>query len=456
MDKMSKPVVAFVGRPNVGKSTLFNKLVGKRISIVDDTPGVTRDFIYGECEWRNRKISLIDTGGIETAKTNDLIVNKIRAQAEFAIDLANVIVFVVDVKSGMVSSDIEIAHMLKKSGKPVVLCVNKSDSIGNNNYDFLEFYNLGLGEPIKVSSIHGHGTGDLLDAIFENLSFDEPEEEQNLISVAVIGKPNVGKSSLINYISGYQRSMVSDIAGTTRDNIDTKISNTYGNYNFIDTAGIRRRSKVTEKIEKYSIIRAKLAIDRADVCIIMIDAKEGVTEQDKKVAGLSHEAGKASVIMVNKWDAIEKDDKTMEKYKKKIRQELLFISYAPIVFASVKTGQRVNTIFENINMVSENNLMRISTGTLNDFLARAVVKTPLPTHKGKRLKIYYMTQVSVKPPTFIFFVNKAELFHFSYQHYIENNLRQTFGFIGTPIRFIIREKSQNNDNSPSFEDLPKR
>ena len=453
---MSKPVVAFVGRPNVGKSTLFNKLVGKRISIVDDTPGVTRDFIYGECEWRNRKISLIDTGGIETAKTNDLIVNKIRAQAEFAIDLANVIVFVVDVKSGMVSSDIEIAHMLKKSGKPVVLCVNKSDSIGNNDYDFLEFYNLGLGEPIKVSSIHGRGTGDLLDAIFENLSFGETKEEKDSISVAVIGKPNVGKSSLVNYISGYQRSMVSDIAGTTRDNIDTKISNTYGNYNFIDTAGIRRRSKVTEKIEKYSIIRAKLAIDRADVCIIMVDAKEGVTEQDKKVAGLSHEAGKASIIMVNKWDAIEKDDKTMEKYKKKIRQELLFISYAPIVFASVKTGQRVNTIFENINMVSENTLMRISTGTLNDFLARAVVKTPLPTHKGKRLKIYYMTQVSVKPPTFIFFVNKAELFHFSYQHYIENNLRQTFGFIGTPIRFIIREKSQNNDNSPSFEDLPKR
>ncbi len=453
---MSKPVVALVGRPNVGKSTLFNKLVGKRISIVDDTPGVTRDFIYGECEWRSHKISLIDTGGIETAKTDDLIVNKIRVQAEFAIDLANVIVFVVDLKSGMVSSDIEIAHMLKKSGKPVILCVNKSDNTGNEDYNFLEFYNLDLGDPIKVSSIHGHGTGDLLDAIFENLSFDETEEEKDLISVAVIGKPNVGKSSLINYISGYQRSMVSDIAGTTRDNIDTKISNNYGNYNFIDTAGIRRRSKVTEKIEKYSIIRAKLAIERADVCVIMIDAKEGVTEQDKKVAGLSHEAGKASVIMINKWDAIEKDDKTMEDYKEKIRQELLFISYAPIVFASVKTGQRVNTIFENIKMVSENNLMRISTGTLNDFLARAVVKTPLPTHKGKRLKIYYMTQVSVKPPTFVFFVNKAELFHFSYQHYIENSLRQTFGFIGTPIRFVIREKSQNNAASPNFEDLPKR
>ncbi len=449
---MSKPVVALVGRPNVGKSTLFNKLVGERISIVDDTPGVTRDFIYGECEWRNKKISLIDTGGIETAKTDDLIVNKIRAQAEFAMDLANVIVFVVDVKSGMVSSDIEIAHMLKKSGKPVVLCVNKSDSIGSEDYNFFEFYNLGLGDPIRVSSVHGHGTGDLLDAVFEYLSFDENDEEQEHISVAVIGKPNVGKSSLINYISGYQRSMVSDIAGTTRDNIDTKISNSFGNYVFIDTAGIRRRSKVTEKIEKYSIIRAKLAIDRSDVCIIIIDAKEGVTEQDKKVAGLAHEAGKACLIMVNKWDAIEKDDKTMNEYKKKIKQELLFISYAPVIFTSVKTGQRVNTIFENINTVFENNSMRISTGVLNDLLAKAIVKTPLPTHKGKRLKIYYMTEVSVKPPTFVFFVNKAELFHFSYQHYLENNLRQAFGFVGTPIRFIIREKSTENSKSLDFGD----
>lgn len=453
---MSKPVVALVGRPNVGKSTLFNKLVGERISIVDDTPGVTRDFIYGECEWRNKKISLIDTGGIETAKTDDLIVNKIRAQAEFAMDLANVIVFVVDVKSGMVSSDIEIAHMLKKSGKPVVLCVNKSDSIGSEDYNFFEFYNLGLGDPIRVSSVHGHGTGDLLDAVFEYLSFDENDEEQEHISVAVIGKPNVGKSSLINYISGYQRSMVSDIAGTTRDNIDTKISNSFGNYVFIDTAGIRRRSKVTEKIEKYSIIRAKLAIDRSDVCIIMIDAKEGVTEQDKKVAGLAHEAGKACLIMVNKWDAIEKDDKTMNEYKKKIKQELLFISYAPVIFTSVKTGQRVNTIFENINTVFENNSMRISTGVLNDLLAKAIVKTPLPTHKGKRLKIYYMTEVSVKPPTFVFFVNKAELFHFSYQHYLENNLRQAFGFVGTPIRFIIREKSTENSKSLDFGDTLKK
>ena len=368
------------------------------------------------------------------------------------MDLANVIVFVVDVKSGMVSSDIEIAHMLKKSGKPVVLCVNKSDSIGSEDYNFFEFYNLGLGDPIRVSSVHGHGTGDLLDAVFEYLSFDENDEEQEHISVAVIGKPNVGKSSLINYISGYQRSMVSDIAGTTRDNIDTKISNSFGNYVFIDTAGIRRRSKVTEKIEKYSIIRAKLAIDRSDVCIIMIDAKEGVTEQDKKVAGLAHEAGKACLIMVNKWDAIEKDDKTMNEYKKKIKQELLFISYAPVIFASVKTGQRVNTIFENINTVFENNSMRISTGVLNDLLAKAIVKTPLPTHKGKRLKIYYMTEVSVKPPTFVFFVNKAELFHFSYQHYLENNLRQAFGFVGTPIRFIIREKSTENSKSLDFGD----
>lgn len=453
---MAKPVVALVGRPNVGKSTLFNKLIGRRVSIVDDTPGVTRDFIYGECEWRDKKISLIDTGGIETAKTDDLIVNKIRTQAEFAMDLANVIVFVVDVKSGMVSSDIEIAHMLKKCGKPVILCVNKADSIGNDDYNFFEFYNLGLGEPIKVSSIHGHGTGDLLDAVFEHLSFGETDEEQDLISVAVIGKPNVGKSSLINYISGYQRSMVSDIAGTTRDNIDTNISNSFGNYKFIDTAGLRRRSKVTEKIEKYSIIRAKLAIDRSDVCVIMIDAKEGVTEQDKKVAGLAHEAGKACLVMVNKWDAIEKDDKTMNDYKKKIRQELLFMSYAPVIFTSVKTGQRVNTIFESINTVFENNSMRISTGTLNDLLAKAIVKTPLPTHKGKRLKIYYMTQVSVKPPTFVFFVNKAELFHFSYQHYLENTLRQTFGFIGTPIRFIIREKSTTNSNSPDFGDISKK
>ena len=439
---MANAVVALVGRPNVGKSTLFNKLIGKRISIVDDTPGVTRDRVYGECEWKNRKISIVDTGGIEEIKSNDIISKEVRRQAELAVDLADVVVFVVDVKTGMVSSDLEIAHMLKKSGKPVVLCVNKADTIGAADCNFYEFYNLGLGDPIQVSSVHGHGTGDLLDEIFKFLPNSDFEELSESIPVAVIGKPNVGKSSLINYISGYERSIVSNVAGTTRDTIDTFISNKFGNYNFIDTAGLRRQSKVNDKIEKYSIMRTKLAVERSRVCVIMIDAKEGVTEQDTKVAGLAHEAGKASIIIVNKWDAIEKNDKTMNEYKKKIKEKFLFMSYEPIIFVSAKTGQRINEIFEYINQVSEYNSMRISTGTLNDVLARAVVKTPLPTHKGKRLKIYYMTQVSVQPPTFVFFVNKAELFHFSYQHYIENNLRSTFGFVGTPIRFIIREKSE--------------
>lgn len=439
---MAKAVVALVGRPNVGKSTLFNKLVGKRISIVDDTPGVTRDRVYGECEWKNRKISLVDTGGIEKLKQNDVISKEVRRQAELAIELADVVVFVVDVKTGMVSSDLEIAHMLKKSGKPIILCVNKSDAIGGADYNFYEFYNLGLGDPIQVSSVHGHGTGDLLDEVFKFLPDSDDDDSDEGISVAVIGKPNVGKSSLINYISGFERSIVSNVAGTTRDTIDTLISNKFGKYNFIDTAGLRRQSKVNDKIEKYSIIRSKLAVERAQVCIIMIDAEEGVTEQDTKVAGIAHESGKACIIIVNKWDAIEKDDKTMDEYKKKIKEKFLFMSYAPVIFISAKTGQRVNEIFEYINKVSEYNSMRISTGTLNDVLARAVVKTPLPTHKGKRLKIYYMTQVSVRPPTFVFFVNKAELFHFSYQHYLENTLRSTFGFIGTPIRFVIREKSE--------------
>lgn len=439
---MAKAVVALVGRPNVGKSTLFNKLVGKRISIVDDTPGVTRDRVYGECEWKNRKISLVDTGGIEELKPNDIISKEVRRQAELAVELADVVIFVVDVKTGMVSSDLEIAHMLKKSGKPIILCVNKSDAIGGADYNFYEFYNLGLGDPIQVSSVHGHGTGDLLDEVFKFLPDSDAEDSNEGISVAVIGKPNVGKSSLINYISGFERSIVSNVAGTTRDTIDTFISNKFGKYNFIDTAGLRRQSKVSDKIEKYSIIRSKLAVERAQVCIIMIDAEEGVTEQDTKVAGIAHESGKACIIIVNKWDAIEKDDKTMDEYKKKIKEKFLFMSYAPVIFISAKTGQRVNEVFECINKVLEYNSMRISTGTLNDVLARAVVKTPLPTHKGKRLKIYYMTQVSVRPPTFVFFVNKAELFHFSYQHYLENTLRSTFGFIGTPIRFVIREKSE--------------
>lgn len=439
---MAKAVVALVGRPNVGKSTLFNKLVGKCISIVDDTPGVTRDRVYGECEWKNRKISLVDTGGIEELKPNDIISKEVRRQAELAVELADVVIFVVDVKTGMVSSDLEIAHMLKKSGKPIILCVNKSDAIGGADYNFYEFYNLGLGDPIQVSSVHGHGTGDLLDEVFKFLPDSDAEDSNEGISVAVIGKPNVGKSSLINYISGFERSIVSNVAGTTRDTIDTFISNKFGKYNFIDTAGLRRQSKVNDKIEKYSIIRSKLAVERAQVCIIMIDAEEGVTEQDTKVAGIAHESGKACIIIVNKWDAIEKDDKTMDEYKKKIKEKFLFMSYAPVIFISAKTGQRVNEVFECINKVLEYNSMRISTGTLNDVLARAVVKTPLPTHKGKRLKIYYMTQVSVRPPTFVFFVNKAELFHFSYQHYLENTLRSTFGFIGTPIRFVIREKSE--------------
>ena len=441
---MSNPVVALVGRPNVGKSTLFNKLIGKRVSIVDDSPGVTRDRVYGECEWENRKISLIDTGGIETAKTDDIILQGMRHQAELAIDIADVIVFVVDVKTGLVSSDKEIAAMLTKSGKPVIVCVNKCDNIGNADFNFYEFYNLGLGEPLQISSVHGHGTGDLLDEVLKYLPDCDEEEDEDVISVAVIGKPNVGKSSLINYISGQERSIVSDIAGTTRDTIDTLISNKYGKFNFIDPAGIRRKSKVTEKIEKYSIMRAKLAIERADVCVIMIDAKEGPTEQDTKVAGLAHEAGKASLIVVNKWDAIEKDSKTMDKFMEKVKKEFLFMSYAPVVFASVKTGQRIENIFEIITKVSNNNSLRVSTGVLNDVLSRSVIKTPPPTHKGKRLKIYYMTQVAVKPPTFVFFVNKSELFHFSYQHYLENNLRKTFGFEGTPIRFIIREKSEKN------------
>lgn len=439
---MAKAVVALVGRPNVGKSMLFNKLIGKRISIVDDTPGVTRDRVYGECEWKNRKISLVDTGGIEELKSNDIISKEVRRQAELAVELADVVIFVVDVKTGMVSSDLEIAHMLKKSGKPIILCANKSDAIGGADYNFYEFYNLGLGDPIQVSSVHGHGTGDLLDEVFKFLPDSDNDDSDDGISVAVIGKPNVGKSSLINYISGFERSIVSNVAGTTRDTIDTFISNKFGKYNFIDTAGLRRQSKVNDKIEKYSIIRSKLAVERAQVCIIMIDAEEGVTEQDTKVAGIAHESGKACIIIVNKWDAIEKDDKTMDEYKKKIKEKFLFMSYAPVIFISAKTGQRVNEIFEYINKVSEYNSMRISTGTLNDVLARAVVKTPLPTHKGKRLKIYYMTQVSVRPPTFVFFVNKAELFHFSYQHYLENTLRSTFGFIGTPIRFVIREKSE--------------
>ena len=437
---MSMPVVAIVGRPNVGKSTLFNKLIGQRVAIVNDTPGVTRDRIYGECEWRSRKVTLVDTGGIEPY-SDDVILSQMRRQAELAIDTADVIVLVTDVKTGVVATDSEVAAMLLKSGRPVVLCVNKCDGIGEPPAEFYEFYNLGLGDPIQVSSVHGHGTGDLLDAVFEHLP-EEAEEEEGLenIRVAVIGKPNAGKSSLINQIAGEDRCIVSDIAGTTRDAIDTQVEKDYSRFTLIDTAGIRRKSRVDDEIEKYSVIRAQMAIDRSDVCVIMIDATEGFTEQDSKVAGLAHEAGKGCVIAVNKWDAVEKDGRTMQEYRKKLEVDFSFMAYAPMVFISAKTGQRLDQLFELIQRVANFNAMRITTGMLNDVLAQATARMQPPTDKGKRLKIYYMTQASTKPPTFVCFVNRAELFHFSYQRYLENRIRETFGMEGTPIRFLIRER----------------
>lgn len=441
---MAKPVVAIVGRPNVGKSTLFNKLIGQRLSIVDDTPGVTRDRIYGECEWQNRKATIIDTGGIEP-QSDDIILSQMRRQAELAIDTADVIILVTDVRSGLVATDMEVAQMLMKSGKPVVLCVNKCDSIGEPPAEFYEFYNLGIGEPICVSSVHGHGTGDLMEAVFELLpKEDEDEFECEVISVAVIGKPNVGKSSLINAITNEERCIVSDIAGTTRDSIDTRIENAHGKYNFIDTAGLRRKSKVDDIIEKYSIIRAKMAIDRCDVCVIMIDAEVGYTDQDSKIAGMAHEAGKGCIIAVNKWDAIEKNDKTMNEFRKRLDVEFAFMSYAPMIFISAKTGQRLDRLFELINHVANQNAMRIKTGMLNELLAQATTRVQPPTDKGRRLKIYYMTQASTKPPTFVAFCNNKELFHFSYQRYLENRIRETFGLEGTPIRFIIRERGEKN------------
>ncbi len=440
-DKMSKPVVAIVGRPNVGKSTLFNKLVGERIAIVNDTPGVTRDRIFGECEWRNRKISLVDTGGIEPY-SDDIILKQMRRQAQLAIEAADVIILVTDINSGLVATDHEVASMLQKSGRPVVLCVNKCDRVGEPDPNFYEFYNLGLGEPIQVSSVHGHGTGDLLDAVFENLpEQSQNEDESDTISVAIIGRPNAGKSSLVNKITGEERCIVSNIAGTTRDSIDTGIENKFGRFRLTDTAGIRRNSRIEDDIEKYSIIRAKMAIERSDVCIVMIDAAVGFTEQDSKIAGLAHESGKACIIAVNKWDAVEKNDKTMNEYRKKLENDFSFMSYAPMVFISAKTGQRLDRLFELIVTVVNSAAMRISTGMLNDLLAEATARVQPPTDKGRRLKILYMTQASVKPPTFVCFVNSAELFHFSYQRYLENRIRETFGMQGTPIRFIIRERS---------------
>lgn len=440
---MAKPIIAVVGRPNVGKSTLFNKLIGKRLSIVDDTPGVTRDRIYGDTEWRGRKVMLVDTGGIEP-KTNDIILSGMRSQAQLAIDTANVIIMVVDMQTGVTATDAEIASMLLKSGKPIVLCVNKCDTIGDVPPDFYEFYNLGLGDPVAVSSVHGHGTGDLLDEIIKYLPDEEQGEyDEDKIKVAVIGKPNVGKSSLINAISGEERAIVSNIAGTTRDSTDTLISNEYGEFVFIDTAGLRRKSKVEDQIEKYSVIRARMAVERADVCVIMIDGTEGFTEQDSKVAGIAHDLGKACIIAVNKWDAVDKDGKTMDKERKKLMNDFGFMSYAPIIFISAKTGQRLDRLFELIKFVNEQNSMRISTGKLNEVLSAATTRVQPPTDKGKRLKIYYMTQASTRPPTFVCFVNSKDLFHYSYQRYIDNQIREVFGLEGTPTRFVIREREKN-------------
>ena len=442
---MAKPVVAIVGRPNVGKSTLFNKLIGTRLSIVDDTPGVTRDRIYGDCEWLNHSFLLVDTGGIEP-DTSDIILSQMRAQAEIAIDTADVIILVTDIRSGVVASDYEVASMLQKSGKPIVLCVNKCDKIGETDPEFYEFYNLGLGDPFAVSSVHGHGTGDLLDEVIRLLpeqSEENEEEDEEIINVAIIGKPNVGKSSLVNKISGLNRAIVSDIAGTTRDTTDTYVENDYGKFNFIDTAGLRRKSRINDDIEKYSIIRAKMAVERANVCVIMIDATEGFTEQDSKVAGIALEQGKACIIAVNKWDAVEKDGGTMKKFRDKLAVDFSFMTFAPIIFISAKTGQRIDLLYETIVHVHMQNSMRISTGKLNEVLAVATARVQPPTDKGKRLKIYYMTQASTRPPTFVFFVNNAELFHFSYQRYLENQIREIFGLDGTPVRFIIRERGDS-------------
>ena len=436
-------IVAVVGRPNVGKSTLFNRIVGKRMSIVDDTPGVTRDRIYAKAEWLGKEFMLVDTGGIEP-DSKDVILSQMRMQAQLAIDKADVIIFVTDVTSGVTANDADVAAMLQKSGKPVVLCVNKCDGLGDGPPEYDEFYNLGLGDPIAVSSVHGHGTGDLLDAVFENMPEENPQREysEDAIKVAVIGKPNAGKSSLVNKIAGEQRMIVSNIAGTTRDAVDTVIERDGQEYVLIDTAGIRRKSKVNEQIEKYSVLRAYMAVDRADVCVIMIDATEGFTEQDSKVAGYAHEQGKASVIAINKWDAVEKDGKTMQEFTKKLEVDFSFMSYAPFVFISALTGQRVDKLFEQIKYTYSQNIRRISTGTLNDMLGYATARVQPPSDKGKRLKLYYMTQASAKPPTFVIFCNDKELFHYSYQRYIENQIRESFGLDGTPIKIIARERGE--------------
>ena len=441
---MALPVVAIVGRPNVGKSTLFNKLIGQRLSIVEDTPGVTRDRIYGKCEWLSHEFMLVDTGGIEP-DSNDVILEQMRRQAEVAIASADAIIFVTDMKSGVTASDQEVAQMLLKSGKPIVLCVNKCDALGVPPMEFYEFYNLGLGEPFAVSSVHGHGTGDMLDEVLKFLPEEKDEDgADDVIKVAVIGKPNAGKSSIINKICGEERVIVSDIAGTTRDATDSVVENEDGKFIFIDTAGIRRKSKVLDSIEKFSVLRAYMAVDRADVAVIVIDATVGFTEQDSKVAGYAHEKGKACVVAVNKWDAVEKDTNTMNEFIKKLDEDFSFMSYVPYVFISAKTGQRMNTLFEKIKYVAEQNAIRIPTGRLNEVLAYATSRVQPPSDKGKRLKIYYMTQASTKPPTFVYFVNRADLFHFSYQRYLENQIREVFSLDGTPIVFKIRERDRND------------
>ncbi|MBE6912418.1 MAG: ribosome biogenesis GTPase Der [Ruminococcaceae bacterium] len=440
---MSKPVVAIVGRPNVGKSMLFNKLIGKRMSIVEDTPGVTRDRLYADCEWSGKVFTLVDTGGIEP-QTDSEILKFMRDQAEIAIQNADVIVFITDLKTGLTASDQDVANMLQKSRKPIILAVNKADSVGDPPAEFYEFYNLGLGDPIAISAVHGHGTGDLLDKCIEYFP-DETDngDEDEGIKVALIGKPNVGKSSLTNKILGEERVIVSDMAGTTRDAVDSSFENEYGKYVFIDTAGIRKKSKVDDDIEKFSVLRASMAVERSDVCLIMIDAREGVTEQDTKVAGIAHDAGKACIIVVNKWDLVEKDDKTMKQEEEKIRKDLAYMPYAPILFISAKTGQRVGKLFELINKGYEESCKRITTGQLNNVLADAVARVQPPTDRGKRLKVYYITQTGVRPPNFVMFCNDAKLFHFSYQRYLENKLREVFGFEGTPIRVVIRQKGEN-------------
>lgn len=440
---MAKPVIAIVGRPNVGKSTFFNYISGKRVSIVEDTPGVTRDRIYADAEWRGRTFTMIDTGGIES-KTNDHILQHMRRQAQLAIELADVIVFVVDSRDGITASDEDVAVMLRKSSKPVLVAVNKVDSIGKMNDNVYEFYNLGLGEIYPISSLHGHGTGDLLDACYEHFpTADEDEDDEDVIKVAVIGKPNAGKSSLINRVLGEERVIVSDVPGTTRDAIDTNVVIGEDKFLFIDTAGIRKKSKIDKGVETFSVIRSYGAVDRADVCLLMIDAEDGVTEQDTKIAGYAHDQGKAMIIAINKWDLIEKETSTFENFKKDVRQKLSFMQYAPVLFISAKTGQRVNNIYETVKYVHEQSARRISTGMLNDFLNEILAKVQPPSDKGKRLKIFYMTQASVKPPTFVVFINNIELMHFSYERYIENQLRDAFGFEGTPIRFILRERGKD-------------